>query len=54
MARHIACIGEMIMYTIFWLENLKGRPRRRWVVSIRMDLKGNMEGSCGLDTAGSV
>jgi hypothetical protein len=27
------------MYTTFWSENLKGRPRRRWEDNIRMDLR---------------
>jgi hypothetical protein len=27
------------MRRIFWLENLKGRPRHRWEIYIRMDLR---------------
>jgi hypothetical protein len=27
------------MYTVFWLENLKGRPRHIWEDNITMDLR---------------
>jgi hypothetical protein len=30
-----------------------GRPRRRWEDGIRMDLKENGFGGCGLDSTGS-
>jgi hypothetical protein len=28
------------MHAVFWLENLKGRPRHRWEDNIRMDQGG--------------
>jgi len=31
----------------------RGRPRSRWEDNIKMDLKGNSVGGCGLDSSGS-
>jgi hypothetical protein len=34
-------------------KRLLGRPRRRWEDNIKMDLKGNRMGECGLRSSGS-
>jgi hypothetical protein len=36
-AGYVALMAEMRIHTIFWLENLNGRPRRRWENNIIVD-----------------
>jgi len=47
----IHCLRESKIDTVLYYRSLE-RPRRRWEDNIKMDLKSNRVGRCGLDSSG--